>query len=177
VSVNPEDGTPVATQRKLKPSHQNVDHALVQLASIARQLETQHRRLDPFFAHVATAFAKGELHDAQTAIFQLEGVLDVHFLFEEKTLFPAIRSAFPETGDELAILCGEHAQARANLRVAVAETLESQLGRAGDALVKCTLFMERHERRELALVNNAFKSALSLLNLEHIKPLTDSTKQ
>jgi hypothetical protein len=170
VNPNPTDDRRVSSHQRLEPCYRDTTHALRQLGTIARQLERQHRRLDPFFAQAATAFAKGVGHDAQTAAFQLEGVLDVHFLFEEKTVFPAIRSVFPDTGDELDTLCKEHTQARARLQAAVTEVLDFQFERAKDALADCTIFMEHHERRELALVNKALESARALLNSETIDP-------
>lgn len=172
------NGTPRAVSReKLELSDQITDCTLGRMETIARQLETQHQRLDPFFARVGTALAQGRSREAQTAAFQLQGVLDVHFLFEEKTLFPAVRSVFPETGDELDALCAEHKQARAGIQRAIDDILESQLETARDAFTGCALFISRHERREVALVSEAVRSANSWRNNGAVDPETDSTKR
>ena len=175
MGIQASDSPSEVTLRKLEPSDRITDSVLRRMGEIASQLEAQHRRLDPFFAQVATALAKGRSHDAQTAAFQLEGALGAHFLYEEEAVFPSIRCAFPEMGDELDALCDEHVQARAKIQAAITNILESQLERARDSFVACAIFLTLHEGRELALISEACESASSCRNSGEVDLPTIST--
>ncbi len=116
------------------------------------QIEAQHERLAPIFNDLSRALARGAALDAQTAVFELKGAMQAHFLLEEQILFPALRGLYPERLRELDSLEEDHERLRTALRATTAQILASQLELAGETLASCMTSLVAHERREGAFV-------------------------
>ena len=134
------------------------------LKRAAGQIQTQHRRLEPFFEDLSRALASGTSRDAQTAAFRLDGAIKAHFLLEEKIIFPAIRGLPSQHHPDIEALAEDHRGLGAALQAVIDRILEARLDLAAQALEKCWLAIKDHEYREETFLN-ALDSASSNRNL------------
>jgi len=134
------------------------------LKRAAGQIQTQHRRLEPFFEDLSRALASGTSRDAQNAAFRLDGAIKAHFLLEEKIIFPAIRGLPSEHHADIEALAEDHRRLGAALQAVIDQILEARLDLAAQSLEKSWLAIKDHEYREETFLN-ALDSAPSNRNL------------
>jgi iron-sulfur cluster repair protein YtfE (RIC family) len=127
----------------------------------ARQIQTQHERLDPMLADLRRALTNGDSRHAQNAAFRLDGAMRAHFLLEEYVLFPALRGIQPETEGQLEMLEQDHVRVGGALRAVIDQILESQLDQAAKILTDLASTLAAHERHERSLLEALVRESAS----------------
>jgi iron-sulfur cluster repair protein YtfE (RIC family) len=124
----------------------------------ANQIREQHERISPLFSHLNAVLIEGNLRDAQTTAFRLQGALRAHFLLEEQIVFPVLRALCPDRSSELETLVEDHTSLEADFTALIDLILATALQTAGDALRTFTIVLVEHERREEILLNDAIET-------------------
>lgn len=137
------------------------DDLRVRVRQAARQIQTQHERLDPMFADLHRALSNDDMRHAQNAAFRLEGAMRAHFLLEEYVLFPALCGIRPDYEDQLKVLEQGHVSVGGALREVIDQILGSQLGLAAETLTDLASTLAAHERLERSLLESLVLEAAS----------------
>jgi iron-sulfur cluster repair protein YtfE (RIC family) len=124
----------------------------------ANQIREQHERISPLFAHLDAVLIEGNLRDAQTTAFRLQGALRAHFLLEEQIVFPVLSALCPDRADELGPLEEDHTSLESDFAALIDLILATALQTAGEALHTFTLVLLEHESREEILLNDAIET-------------------
>ena len=124
----------------------------------ANQIREQHERISPLFAHLHTVLIEGNLRDAQTTAFRLQGALRAHFLLEEQIVFPVLRALCPDRASELEDLAGDHTSLESDFALLIDFILATTLQTAREALSTFTFVLVEHEKREEVLFNDAIET-------------------
>ena len=121
----------------------------------ANQIRDQHERMSPLFAQLSTLLVVGNVRDAQTAGFRLQGALHAHFLLEEQIVFPMLSALSPDRSRELATLLDDHASLESDFAVLTALISAGTLVPARESLSAFTFVLVAHESREENLLRAA----------------------
>ncbi len=97
------DGGSAGEKGDEKPTTDQPD-VRMRLRRAARQILSQHQRLESFYAMVAGAMADGDEREALVRLARFRDALDAHFSLEEGVCFPALARLRPGLSAQIAAL-------------------------------------------------------------------------
>jgi len=117
-------------------------------------IASQHRQLDVFVRKISQALRQGQRRDCETAVYQLQGALNAHFVVEEQIVFPALHGLNSKLADQIVALERDHERLRENVDRLALAIVASDITTAQRNLEEFDTALSAHERSEEQILEN-----------------------
>ena len=104
--------------------------------------------------HLKLHLGRGQRRDCETAVYQLQGALNAHFVVEEQIVFPALHGLRSELADEILALERDHQRLRENVDRLALAIVASDITTAKRDLEEFDAALSAHERFEERVLEN-----------------------